>query len=61
MKDLIVFDETFRIILDDVSEGKGAEFRASIYDSNNDLVIEGWGATRHEAIGDAFASEFGGQ
>lgn len=49
MRDDIVadylFDYRLRVIVDDVSDGKRTEFRASIYDENNDLLNDGWGAT----------------
>ena len=51
----IVFDTTVRIVVDDVSDGAGTEFRASIYDSILDLVSEAWGANVGEAIGFAVA------
>lgn len=51
----IVFDDNFRIVVDDVSDGNGSEFRASIYDSILDLISEAWGASVSEAIGFAVA------
>lgn len=51
----IVFDSTVRIVVDDVSGGAGSEFRASVYDSNLDLISEAWGANVGEAIGFAVA------
>jgi hypothetical protein len=45
----IVQDFTYRFIVDDVSDGKGIEYRCSIYDSENNLCGEAWGATPLEA------------
>jgi hypothetical protein len=49
-RDEITSDFTLRIIVDDVSEGKGTEFRATIYDEALDLVCDSWGDTNDEAI-----------
>lgn len=49
-RDEIVSDFTIRIIVDDVSEGKGTEFRATIYDEALDLVCDSWGDTPKEAV-----------
>lgn len=48
----VVLDVSLRIQVDDVSDGQGREFRASIYDSKDDyeLVADGWGATKATAI-----------
>lgn len=46
----ITSDFTLRIIVDDVSGGKGTEFRATIYDEDLDLVCDAWGDTKDEAI-----------
>lgn len=46
----ITSDFTLRIIVDDVSGGKGTEFRATIYDEDLDLVCDAWGDTNDEAI-----------
>ena len=45
----IVQDFTYRFIVDDVSEGKGLEYRCSIYDVEMNLAGEGWGSTPQEA------------
>lgn len=52
----VVIDVTYRIQIDDVSNGQGKEFRASVYDQENDLdlVTEGWGDTPLEAMAEAF-------
>lgn len=49
-RDEITSDFTLRIIVDDVSGGSGTEFRASIYDSELDLICDAWGDTNDEAI-----------
>lgn len=49
-QDKIVADYTMRIIVDDVSGGKGTEFRATIYDEALDLVCDSWGDTPKEAV-----------
>jgi hypothetical protein len=59
-KDDIVLDEQFRVIVDDVSNAKAKEFRASVYDSDSELVGEGWGETKTKAIGKAFENLEGG-
>lgn len=46
----ITSDFTLRIIVDDVSGGKGTEFRATIYDEDLDLVCDAWGDTNDEAV-----------
>lgn len=46
----ITSDYKLRIIVDDVSDGKGTEFRASIYDEDLDLICDAWGDTNDEAI-----------
>lgn len=46
----ITSDYKLRIIVDDVSGGKGTEFRASIYDEDLDLICDAWGDTNDEAI-----------
>ena len=45
----IVRDLTYRFIVDDVSDGKGIEYRCSIYDTDMVLFSEGWGDTPLEA------------
>ena len=52
----VVMDVTYRIQVDDVSDGQGKEFRASVYDEEDDLelVTEGWGDTPLAAIAQAF-------
>lgn len=49
----IVQDFTYRFIVDDVSEGKGEEFRCSIYDAEMNICGEGWASTPQEATLDA--------
>lgn len=49
-RDVITSDFTLRVIVDDVSDGKGTEFRATIYDEELDLVCDAWGDTNDEAI-----------
>lgn len=49
-RDVITSDFTLRVIVDDVSDGKGTEFRATIYDEALDLVCDAWGDTNDEAI-----------
>ena len=44
-----VRDLTYRIIVDDVSEGKGTEYRSTIYDMDMIIFGEGWGETPLEA------------
>jgi len=46
----ITSDFTLRIIVDDVSEGRGTEFRATIYDEALDLICDSWGDTPKEAV-----------
>ncbi len=47
----VVWDNTLRIQVDDVSDGKGTEFRSSIYaGSDYELMADGWGNTISEAI-----------
>lgn len=53
----IVRDLTYRIIVDDVSEGKGTEYRATIYDTELLIVSEGWGDTPLEATLEAMTQE----
>jgi hypothetical protein len=45
MTDDIVMDFNLRFIIDDVSDGEGTEFRCSVYDSENNLISEGWADT----------------
>lgn len=45
----IVRDLTYRFIVDDVSEGKGTEYRATIYDEDLLILSEAWGPTPLEA------------
>lgn len=45
----IVRDLTYRIIVDDVSEGNRTEYRATIYDTDLLIVSEGWADTPLEA------------
>lgn len=49
-RDEITSDYKLRIVVDDVSGGKGTEFRASIYDEELDLICDAWGDTNDEAI-----------
>lgn len=47
----VVWDDTIRIQIDDVSDGGRTEFRASIYTSNDfELLADGWGSTQLEAL-----------
>lgn len=41
----IVDERDLHIVVDDVSDGRRAEYRASVYEGG-ELVGEGWGATR---------------
>jgi hypothetical protein len=54
--DVVLDFSNLRIQVDDVSDGKRTEFRASIYDENNELElqVDGWGDTEVEAIASAF-------
>ncbi len=45
MKDDIILDFYLRMIIDDISDGKGTEFRCSVYDAENNFICEGWGQT----------------
>ena len=54
MKDIIVFDGIFQIVVDDVSEGEGMEFRASIY-KDGELVSDAWADDVATAIGFGFS------
>ena len=42
--------EDIRIIIDDISDGEGTEYRASIYDDGLDLVAEAWEDTQELAV-----------
>jgi hypothetical protein len=42
--------QDIRIIVDDISDGEGTEYRASIYDDTLDLVAEAWEDTQERAI-----------
>ena len=42
--------EDIRIIVDDISDGEGTEYRASIYDDGLDLVAEAWEETQELAV-----------
>lgn len=42
--------EDIRIIIDDISDGEGTEYRASIYDDGLDLVAEAWEETQELAV-----------
>jgi hypothetical protein len=53
IQDFIIQDFTYRFIIDDVSEGKGEEFRCSIYDAEMNICGEGWASTTTEATLDA--------
>lgn len=53
----IVRDLTYRFIVDDVSEGKGTEYRCSIYDPEMLLYSEGWGDTPLSATLEAMTGE----
>jgi hypothetical protein len=53
----IVRDLTYRIIVDDVSEGKGKEYRATIYDTELLILSEGWGDTPLNATLEAMTGE----
>ena len=46
----VVFNQRYTIEVDDVSDGKGTEFRCSIYNEFNDLEAEGWANNTHQAI-----------
>ena len=54
MEDLIVLDVELRVIVDDVSDGAGREFRGSVY-RDGELWAEGWGRSVPLAMADAFA------
>lgn len=49
----VVDDSTLRVVVDDVSEGRRAEYRASVYDEDDELIGEGWGKTLAEATAEA--------
>ena len=53
----IVQDFTYRFIVDDVSEGRGAEYRCSIYDTEMNICGEGWGKSPLEATKEAMEME----
>lgn len=53
----IVRDLTYRIIVDDVSDGKGTEYRSTIYDMEMVIFGEGWGDTPLEATLNAMTGE----
>lgn len=53
----IVRDLTYRIIVDDVSDGNGTEYRATIYDTDQLIVSEGWADTPLEATLEAMTQE----
>lgn len=53
----IVRDLTYRIIVDDVSEGKGKEYRATIYDTELLILSEGRGDTPLNATLEAMTGE----
>ncbi len=54
MSDLIVWDVELRVVVDDVSDGAGQEFRASLY-RDGELIGEGWGRSWALAVADAVA------
>lgn len=45
IKDDIVLDFYLRLIIDDISQGQRKEFRCSVYDSESNLITEGWAET----------------
>lgn len=53
----IVRDLTYRIIVDDVSDGNGTEYRATIYDMEMVIFSEAWGDTPLEATLNAMNGE----
>jgi len=46
----ILTDFTLRFITDDVSDGRGTEYRCSVYDTESNLLADGWGATPAKAM-----------
>jgi hypothetical protein len=51
----IVLDIETRVVVDDVSEGTGKEFRSSVYDLDGELLGEGWGETVAQAVAESWA------
>jgi hypothetical protein len=51
----VVEDWSLRVQIDDVSDGKGTEYRCSLYDPdvNNELLGEGWGTNPRLAFNEA--------
>lgn len=62
MRDDVVLDVSFRFVVDQVAVlgNGGREFRASCYDSDNDLVGEAWSVDVNEAIGAALLNALEG-
>ncbi len=56
--DEVVLNETNRTIVDVVAT-EPLEFRASIYDADDDLIADGWGDTIGNAVADAWKN-YGG-
>lgn len=43
-------DFTLRFITDDVSDGRGLEYRCSIYDTESNLLAEAWESNPAKAM-----------
>lgn len=54
----VVDDVSLRLVIDDVSAGARAEFRASIYDEDGELIAEAWGKTKAAAAAVAVAEVY---
>jgi hypothetical protein len=54
----VVFSAKVEVVVDDVSDFSGTEFRASLYQVD-DFVTEGWGSSVSEAIDCAFRNLLG--
>lgn len=51
----VVFDsEMIRIVVDDVSDGNGTEFRATLFDDCGNVDSEAWAATPSESVRNLF-------
>lgn len=51
----ILQDFTLRFITDDVSDGRGSEYRCSVYDEDSNLIGEAWADNHAEAMLEAIA------
>jgi hypothetical protein len=52
----IVYKGAIIVIVDDVSNGKGTEFRSSLYDEEDLILADGWGDTIELAINDSLTN-----